>query len=327
MDYGKLAYMKVEELGARLSNSATEQIDEGGAYAVIAPYSVLTNGTEIPLTEIVGKGRITLVVKVTMRRDAAMAKGILTLKADGKIAALQSAVGEKGEVTYVLLTSVYSTGLLPLSLACEGNFDAVLIRTEVAALGSGLSLGRRQSDWSADYIGDGTKAAAAVVFDESVLVAPVTGGAIGAFASAGMGHTLDFAAVGTGFNLAYFDDMGNFWGVRYDSDLNELTRNYLGESGEDVSIGTYGEKLVVARLVNGKLYTRITDLEFGGGGDEVETDIGLRADKIRFVRHSNPPILTVFSDGIAYLKIPAAEYSSDKVFSLVSDFSITEVPA
>lgn len=299
MDYGKMAYLKAEELEGRISVN-TRRLPASASFAPSVPLR-----DSYRIAEIKGTGGIAVMVKLTLYAAAAV---------DGRIAASLNGVtfadcrvAFTGTHAEVLLGAAELAGGAVLAIEPENLAAARLERAEVVTIG-GDGVGKEVSGFAVAESDRGILA----VFGRSMSVIgrPVTDGTLGSERVLGRGNALDACGFEDGYYLVYDDPLGNLWVKRLDADLSETATAYAGRGVTSPAVFADSAGVYLAFVQDGEVYVRTctTDLRFIG--ESVATGFGY-ADGVAFVRGAPTPMLIVQSRGKCYLKTAEAGERTD----------------
>lgn len=290
MDYGKMAYLKAEELEGRISVN-TRRLPASASFApsvpLRAPYRI---------AEIKGTGGIAVMVKLTLYAATAV---------DGRIAAsLNGVTFADCRVTFtgthseVLLGAAELSGGAILALEPSGLAAARLERAEVVTIG-GDGVGKEVSDFAVAESGGHVLA----VFGRSMSVIgrPIADGALGDEHVLGRGNALDACGCPDGYYLVYDDPLGNLWVKRLDATLQETATAYAGRDVTSPAVFADGDGVYLAFVQDGEVYVRTCTADLRFVGEPVAAGFGY-ADGVAFVRGAPTPMLIVQSRGKCYLK-------------------------
>lgn len=314
MDYGKLAYMKAEDIERRLDGA--DKKETRSAKAVFKPRVRLTE-KGYDLTEISGDGTITAVVRAEVRAGNAY-RGVLKLRA-GTLGlsdcALNLAAGETH--VCVMLAALDCAGGVPLSIAAEEG--VTLTALELAVMGSGAKVYRRAGDFAADG------SCVLVSEDERLRAYSAGAGELSAGKVVGFGHRADLIAAGEGYFVAYADNTDNLFGCALDGGLNVTGVRYLGRGADGIAVSDDGGRAAIALLRGGRVTIRYVDFDLKGVSMETETEIE-GVERIKFVKNAPVPMLMTESGGTCVMRTAEREPRGRENVSLRFVCEITEIP-
>ena len=296
MDYGRLAYIKTEELESAFRRRSAQSERRNSLGASFYPRAEIASGYS-PCA-ISGEGSAGLTVSVTLRAPAG-ANGIkLSLYCGGKIAAYARVTLAEGETgRYSLLSAVYPAEGERLEIRSDSEGlvleeFALLIEGNAVKITGGETRARCDCTNGKIYTAY-AKNGYVYVCDES-----------GKTASATHGGVFDISAADSNVYVICADDVGNLWGVRYNAELNETAREYLGDAPEKVALGLSPFGLTVAGLFGGEIRFMECEEDFSGRSDWVRADFETRADNVYFGKQSRSPALFLERDGHVFAKLP-----------------------
>ena len=312
MDYGKLAYVKAEELESRLS-ALLGDTNTGSAVYNVSPLFDFTTG-EFLLTETTGSGKITLFCICVLRADSDIT-GKVRLKVNGLVANEKSVDmknGEEKEFTFLSLISINATASVSLSCDC----DATLVRAQILISGKGVKTAISGAHASVDKCSDGVWAIAdskdnnvcVRLFDEQSAT-------MSQEYFYGAGSSVSLCAGNSGFVLAFVDERSNVFIVFLSPDLQEQKRFFLCKGASDVAVCKNNDGYLCA-TVSGD---RIDGYVFDDGtlcSTAVEIEKTTQAKSINFVTNRVSPMLVVTTDDRSYVKSVAKEQGEREVIAL-----------
>ena len=300
MDYGKLAYLKVEELEARLA-TATQTGKSMVTSATVNPLYDFTRG-DFRLCELYASGHVSVTVKVNLRADETKSEAKLSLKVNGLTAGVSSFSATSGKATeQILICGAFVDGSATLTLS--SNFVSTLISAQVVVSGSLAQLRRYGGSVAIDKSGDNWLAVKseddniyAVLFNESKVRFSVP-------IYIGTGRKADVCkSVNGGFAIVYIDEADNVVLVTTDESVETMTQKFLVSGGTDVAITPYGSGVIVALLKDGKV--ELYSVRGGAICNIVSTNTGVSetVSGISFVKNSSAPMLIFETQSASYLK-------------------------
>lgn len=287
MDYGKMAYMKAEELEARIKTPAPSTAASVG-FAPDAP------AKDLPLTAVKLSGSAIVLVKTTLYSRESV-EATMTLYIDG-MAAADATVRLTADVphTEILMGCVNINGAAALRLDCDDG-RVLAKRVEVGLIGTAAGVTREASDFRLAYSAAGT---AAAVASSSVITAyPVTE-AIGEGKSLCRGRAFDLCATDDGYALVNNDLAGNLWLRRLSPALDTLSCVRLCDALDSPTVACFDGRLYVAAVRDGQAYV------FNAAENAVRFPVPFvgTVDSVHFVKNAPRPILAIGSGGKVFLK-------------------------
>ena len=269
MDYGKLAYMKAEELEARLTTPSPST-------AVSAGFTPDASAKGLALTSVRLSGSAVVLCKVVFFCEADTTASV-ALKFDGKTAADAEIALSAGErKTEILMGCVQYTGEAALTLDCSDG--RILVKRDEIARGDAF-------------------AAAALASSQTITAYPIDR-AIGAGKAVCRGLGFDLCATADGYALLYTDAVGNLWLRQLNTALDTVACSRIGDAIDSPTVCFTGGRLTAAGVVGGKAYV------FGAttGATRFPLDFPDAVDNVYFVKNAPRPILAVTSGGKVFLK-------------------------
>lgn len=310
MDYGKLAYLKAEELESRLSAPGRKL----PAAAGFAPRTQLTGETE--LTALRASGAVAIVLKLTLSA-AGPVSGRLSAAVNGLVFA-ETDVAFTGEYTELLIGAAEFSGEAMLSLFPENLSVAVLVRAEVLTVG-GDGIGREASDFAVAQ--NETAVLAAVGRNMSVIGRILSAdGTLGAETVLGRGSRFDVCGAADGFILAHNDATGNLWLKKLNNALETTAVLHAGGSVASPAVCVCDGRVWLAYARDGEIRLRTADAGLTKLSASVSAGFG-RADGVRFVRGAPRPVAVVSEDGRCRLKFSEPETVLGATLAVTAGFT------
>ena len=298
MDYGKSAYMKIEELERRLDILSAPKRERGSGFAT-EPHREIRKGSGIKIGTLSGNGAMTLNIKIALN---VYVVGELSLFIGGKRAG-KSYVSSVGDTESVMICSVKITEPTELLLEGDESFFALVKRVEASAFGSDADLASTvsgsfgacaESDGAAVLYCSGDRLYFAQFSGERLVYQNELGGATAA----------DIARLESGeFIAAYRDCFGGIWlGVIEDGKM--IKRHFTGRDGDSVAVAVFDGGCIFAYVKDGKAYAQYSSetLDFDRFSGDTEIECAFKVDSVSFVKESETPILIVGSGSNGFLK-------------------------
>ena len=302
MDYGKSAYMRIEELERRLDGLSAPK-KESGCFVVVQPDRELKSGRYLTFATLLCGGSATLTVKAALE---VFDCGTLCFNVDGKTAGAAE-FPFLGKSEGVMLCNVKTDGVSLLSLRCTDGLFARVRRVEVLSYGDGAELNSFDGFCGADtYASENGESVTGVAYCKS------DSAYIALFSSSGEKIAEQVLGGGTaadaardkdgGFAVAVRDCFGGLWGVSTDLSGNVLSREFFGVEGDSVAIEPYGDGFAIAYVREGKVYVSRTYEGLRGISGESEVYFGGKAESVGFVKSAPDITLIIGSKGKIFLK-------------------------
>lgn len=300
-DYGRLAYLKAEELEGRIS-SAPPMPETVKLSARIEQYL----SEEAEIGGVYASGTVAAVFKLTLF-CAARAEGTVKILADGRICA-SALVTAEGRVETVLLTSVRTEGERRFSVQGEGLSSVKLISADAVFVGVNAS---PASYASAVAAVSSAHTAVGAIFGGVAAVKRVypESGSFSAETELGRAKAFDIKAVAGGFIAALCDRSGNLFGMELDPDLNIKRVTPLGDGGQSVAVHAGENRAVIAVVRGGKIFAASASLNLSGTGTFREVEFPSAVDRVSFSAEGAPAALAIESGGKCFLKLCEEEKS------------------
>lgn len=322
MDYGKLAYLKVDELESRLAPELATERTKCYDYTVKPVYDFRRG--DYFITDATASGAVTVFVRACVRADSSVENGLFELKINGFTAGRCDFSASAGETRDCFVMSAASVdGSAELAVSMNG-LDCTLLSCQILLSGSNADLCRSGGDAAVDKCG--SVWALVSVSDDNIYA--YTFGeedfSLGQPVRIGSGRRADVCAGVDGFAAAYVDSAGNTFVAKTDVNLNVLSRIFVDAGADSVAITRRGEGFLLAQLKNNVVSCRFID---AAGGYSMPTEI-TRDDKavsVGFVKNAEPPMLIVTTGERSYLKPGETELGGGDRISLAADIDLTAV--
>lgn len=283
MDYGRLAYMKAEEIEARL----TTAVRGNGDFEPMPFRAYFSDGNELTLLKEIKNASV--VVRLRINCDG----GKVYLKIGGMRADV--ALLESGENERLLLGA--GSGDLTLDTSKTEGMKSCVVAGLLSRGGGAETCGEP----AVKIAGSGDFYAIATIEDgDAVLLLSDAEGNISEKLRLGRGKKADVCRVENGYCYVYADCFGYLMGVAIDSG-GAFRRYPLGKSPADFSITAVGERVFVFYPENGRGKYFSFDCDSGARGEENDIDCVGRVERITAVKDSNPIAVVAEEGGKACL--------------------------
>lgn len=298
MDIAKSAYVKAEELEAYLRKAAYAAERRNSVRTSKYPRTAAESG--YAPASVVGSGNAALTVSATVRAPQGADGIVLWLYCGDKAAAYtRVTLPAGGQGNYTLLAAVYPQDGERIQLIAERE-GLLLDEVHVLAEGDGVSLSGGEENVRCDYT-----ATAAYVAREKDGYLTVRSYPDGKETTVAHASVFDIACLGGEVGVLCRDDDGNVWGVRYDAQLKETGRTYLGDGVDKVTLGLWAQGLLLAATTSaGDVLTAQCERDFSGKTDWAPMDFDCKAQDIYLAKQSENPLLFLQRDGAVFCKPP-----------------------
>lgn len=312
MDYGKLAYIKAEELESRL-NADKRAADEVTG-VTLRPSFDFSLG-EYALPSVYACGGVTLTVRARIRADESASEDEIVLLINGMRAASTAVTAEKGRsVDALIICAVRLNGTAELRLSAFGK-ALVLKGVQLAVCGEGAALESIGGDAAADKCGN------------TWCMVEVEDGSVIAYAFSepnasfnphyiGAGRYADVTKTDDGFLIAYSDESKNAFAVFTDKSLSTVSRTFVCGGAESVTATAYCGGYAFVTVESGRVAVRF--IGKGGGGSSApsypELDGGVKA--VRFVKNADSPMLVLRYSDRSVLRLAQPETGGTESITL-----------
>lgn len=321
MDYGKIAYLKVDELENRLAVSTDSKRVLCGSFTVNPMFDFRRGDCFI--SDVRAGGGVTIFLRAFVRADESVTDAELSVKINGLKAgytAFSAAQGETRDCFVICAASIDGTAVVSLS---ADKLNCTLVSCQIVISGADADIARTGGDASADKCGN----VWALVFSRDDYVyacaftepdfsdaSPVT---------VGTGSRCDVTATEDGFAVAYVDVCGNTFVDFTDTAMTVKSKQYVGSGAEAVAITRYNDGFALAELLSGKAYCRY--VYDGGCSQPFAVDVGEEVKGVGFVKNALPPVLTISTLNRNLLKNCETEYGGSDRITVYADISYTPV--
>lgn len=312
MDYGRLAYIKAEELERAVLRLGSEKALWQVRSATVYPNRRIES--EYAPLSVWGNGEILLVASVRVRAPQGADNAKVWLTLGGKSIACGRVTVGAGERTDSVLTAAVVADGETLGVWADGA-ELVLEEMRVLASGDGVALSTAASAVVCDGV------------DGQIFWARADGSGMhirkaGAENAATLsGSAFDLTAVSSGVHvlIANGDELT---GVVFSHDLKEIARVRLGAGGESVAIGGCADGLALAVVRNGTVYTAKCGEGFTDATEFVPLDGGIRADGVRLSKQCDSPVLFLQRGQKIFAKVPLAFFTVRGSSSVTCAFTV-----
>lgn len=295
MDYGKSAYLKAEELEARLNSTAKVAGRESSVCRTVRPLAEIGNSPCF-VARIKGEGALALFVQATLT-DAPEA-GELAVIVGGLKAGAAAFTPADGRAEAFVMCSAYVDGYADVFVSA--SVPATLRECRVLVYGAGAETG----SFGGEAAVDGGHGKWALVFSEQndvkACLFTEENFALGDSVYLGTGTMADVAATEQGYLFVYVDGERNLFAVRTDDSLALVSRTLVAQNSEGCAAARYRGGAVIAGIFGGETRCFVMD---GGGGLSLPFTLntGVTATRVRFVKNIDPPRIIVSAEAGSFL--------------------------
>ncbi len=305
MDYGQLAYVKVQEIEEYLRRAATSKQIGTAASASFYPHAAFDGGYE-PCTLSAHGGSVGLSVAIEISAPLGATDDKIRLYCGNKLAAYVAVtLPENGKGRYAMFASVTPGDGEKLKIKADTN-KLLLDEFSVLAEGGGAKIIFDGGGYKCDSCGNGVFLAKEN--SRGYIVLLKCGTDLSVIVS--HGGVFDIAATELGVSVLCCDNERNLWGVRYDNDLNEVSRILLGDGADKVALGRGAGGLTIVCIRAKKLYFAESDEDFTGLTQWAPSDFEAEADDVFLSKQMDFPVLFFSRNGTLYAKIPIEALSN-----------------
>ena len=298
MDYGKLAYLKAEELEKRLALTGENRLACTDYTA--NPTFDLSTGQPYAVSALIADGTATIVVVATV--SGAGASGELKLYLGKDLLASQKVAISSSNNEICIFTraiNLYDERVLSV---VGVDLNATLKSIQVVLIGQKADMRTNLNSSAVDKF-NGTWMLVDCQNDR-VRVLPFNENEFNLDTEIfiGSGKCCDIC-VGLGSCIVcYIDDVGNTTVCRVNSANTASGYTVTGSGASACAICAHGDKYILCEIVNGKVYcSKLNSALTSSARLEVETPF--LVDGISFVKNAKSPMLVLYANGRSYLKV------------------------
>ncbi len=291
MDYGKLAYLKAEELEETIRALIKKERAINRQFTA-TPLRNLQKG-EYSFPTVYTQGSMSVIVTALVTANSAC-EAELTLCSNGvKVGGKRVVLSEKEEREVVFTFAVESSGEITLTLSSEEPITLNSVSLLVSGYGADISLSPVRSAmdkydyyWCIVECNDGIITAKNYYEEERTSYKTVT---------IGEGICCDVCADESGFAVTHTDILGNTFVTFLDLNMNKKLLMTVCDGATSSIIGRAEKGCVLGLVINGKLYFRMVTRE--GISQKILVEEVERVDEATFVKNSALPAVIIRTDG------------------------------
>ncbi|MCL2061232.1 MAG: hypothetical protein FWH03_01215 [Firmicutes bacterium] len=288
MDYGKLAYLRLEEVEAALSPKRQARLKNTSLS--VYPDFPLIAANDYHFAALEGTGTLTAVLCISAEVRTA---GRISVYIGGIKAGFID-FSDAGVFERVLCVSVRVADNGQILLRAENGFYGFLTGISAALIGENASLMRMRDDFAADESNGDCGVLRGINGDLQLQV--FRAGEVIRHTSMGRGASADICADGAGgFFAAYSDFSDNCWITHYSAQGGER-RTRIGSGAESAAVMNTGEGLLAALVRGGGVFLYELDYNLDIFGAEERLQHEGTVSRAAFVKNTEHPILLI-SDG------------------------------
>lgn len=302
MDYGKMAYLKTEELEAKLGASVKSSSFSPALYRL----RLDEESGVVTVLEVDKKSETAVIAKV----EATSGGGVLHLN----IGRLRAASGElkSGQGSCIMFGA--GSGDIELDFS-DISGGAKIISVELLLPGGAAVKRERKSRLKMAVCGDRYAICRVENGGVELIGCDSELGDLTRY-KAGMGTHADVCRAGAGFCLVYADGGGRLWSVALSNRLELVSRSLLGDAVGEFSVTTVGDRVYLFFGSDGKVKYFSFAYPSGTRPDESEIDYAGRVDRADAVKDSEPIALVLESGGKLSLLKEETAASANAVFTV-----------
>jgi len=321
MDFGRAAYLRLEELENTVANRARQRIRNAGFR--VTPGFELRAQNSYRITTADGNGMQNVLVKLTVRVQAI---GRINLRIAGEKGGFIDC-NSLGETEQVMLLSCRFTNPSLLTLQAENGFMGTIMALELMLVGDNAHLARRSGDFAADE--SGIFVGVLQSKNEQLFITRyrLDGTQSATVFTIGQGSLADMCADGAGgFFVVFRDNSSNIWLSHTFADGGNI-RMHLGTLPiTSIAVTPFADDIGIAFVQDGKVFTCIASVLNNSHTAPVELE-GERAESVAFVKNATNPMLLLTRSGRIFARTTDASYSRlGKAQNMTASTSITHTP-
>ncbi len=307
MDYGKLAYIKTEELAERLTENERK---ESLSYICVTPRTALNYQTE--LCKAVCNGNSALILRLKVYSTTAT-EADFTIKFNEYVIAYEKFSLNKGDNYFIMLAgiNVSQAG----SIYIVSNCNELLNEVKITSLGN-VVLTDAVAEFSADYDQNGY--AYAYSQNSDIITCNHNGKSV----NLGRGQKLDMVCANDYYVITYLDDYFNAWLVKIDKELNEVLRRVTPFTARDVAVCYSLDTITLALLGDGELNVITCDINFSDFAFYDTIEIPSKVEAVDFVKHTDRLAVLISYGKNVYLKIATLNKNADENFTVYTTYAL-----
>lgn len=313
MDYGKMAYIKAEELEARLTSMAVGSDDKVTDLTVKPVYDFYCG--DFALTSIRASGSVSVIIRLQLRLDEDADELPVYLKVNGLRSAETLINGSAGEVKDALIVcGIKLSGVAELTLSAD-NAAMVLLTAQIVVNGDGACLSGNGGDAAADKCGSvwcvvscEDNCVVGYAFTESSpTLTPVYIGA---------GKKADVTATDNGFLVSLVDGTGNAFAVFLSTTLSLIRRVFVCGGAAAAAATAYGGGYAFVTVEDGRVAVRLIGEDGAGCSEPSYPDLGDGIKGVGFVKNAATPTLILRYDDKSVLRYADEEECAEESVKL-----------
>lgn len=287
MDYGKLAYMRTEELEARITPTPVND-------AVAAGFTPDAPLDGLKLTSLSVGGSAIILIKLVLSASDDVSAAISATFGGLTIADAQISLSRGEKKSELLIGCVNFSGDGEVMLHCDDS-RVTAHRVEVGLVGASARVTREAADFR--FAEKGTRGLAAVGTSQVVTVYPVAKG-IGDGCAVCRAPSFDLAATDDGFKLLSVDTAQNLW--LYTLDAFGVPQNVerIGDAVESPTLWIHGDDALAAGIIDGQAVV-FKPCPFAA---RFPVGFDKKADGVFLVKDALTPLVALTSGGKIFLK-------------------------
>lgn len=290
MDFGRLAYKRLDELEHAIEARRTQRVRNQG----FSSYPRFPLRVDNPYTMAVasGNGSMSLMIKLRARVENI---GRVSVFVDDNLLGF-SEFESTGLNEQVLMLSCRFLTPSTLTLKAQNDFMGLIEGVQLMLVGDNANFSRRGRDFATDISGDFVGAITSLNERLSLHRMSVGGGNVHSF-EIGSGSVSDICGDNAGgFFISYIDNSRNFWLVHFNA-AGGIRRLRLGDAAcESVAINLSGDSVSVVYVVKGRVFIRTARQDFSSVSSE-DTLENERAAEVDFVKGASPAMLLFTREG------------------------------
>lgn len=311
MDYGKIAYLKTEDIERRLNAISVIDKNQCSSFTV-SPSFDLRQGI-FDVTQVSANGAVTIIAKVVLRANMDVSEKFCLL-VNGLVAGVSEVNFKQGEITEkIIMCSAFVTGNASLSVSCDANM--ILESVQVLCLGASVNLQKSNGSASLEKCGDTWVLVSCENDDVKVYFFSEENFVLTSPYFLGTGKSGDVTAWKSGYAFCYTDRSGNTFVRVVDKNMSGVFTQVVATNSESSAITSCDGCLIVAYCEKGKVYVVRVDGN-GGKSQPLLVKSAIKCSSLSFVKNASKPTLILYDGQRSVMKNATTSEKRTDVISL-----------
>jgi len=304
MDFGRLAYKRLEEFEHAMRSTRTERMRNTGFS--IRPNFFINELNPYRITTASGSGRQSLLVKINAN---VLNTGRIVLLIDGQKVGFSDFLTLGNSEQVLMINCRFSNQTAALSLQAQNGLSANLISLQAVLIGEGAHFARRVGGFSADESGRFLGVLYSKNDNLQLNRYPLSTLANPTVFSIGRGLIADTCGDGNGgFYVGYVDNNQNFW-IIHINEVGAIRRLQINETAVTslaITLNQHEQFVQIAFVKNGRIFYLSVSLDLSSSTKTLPLDTE-RADIVDFVKGATSPTLLASREGRIFVRKPLSD--------------------